>query len=65
AASCPELAGPLHVRTERRGEYVWAWTLAGTACARQGQPLPGYEGGATWGSAEKVHSCPPVMEVNS
>ncbi len=66
AASCPEFAGPLLVRTSRRGEYVWAWTLAGAPCAQPG-PSPSLSGHgvATWGRAEDIHSCPPVMEANS
>jgi phosphopantetheine--protein transferase-like protein len=64
AASCPELVAPIHVQTERRGDYVWAWTLAEAPCSRPGL-LPTFEGGSMWEGAEKVHSGPRVMEANS
>ncbi|HWE36300.1 MAG TPA: beta-ketoacyl synthase N-terminal-like domain-containing protein, partial [Isosphaeraceae bacterium] len=53
ATSCLDLAEPLHVRTDRRGEYVWAWTLAGAPCTRIGSSLyvPPRETGETWEGA--------------
>ncbi len=41
AGACPDLAvGPISVRTGRRGEYVWAWTLIESYSRRTGLRPP-------------------------
>lgn len=40
AAACPDVAGPLRVRTARRGDYAWAWTLVAAHSDRVGDRPP-------------------------
>ena len=68
AESRPGLVAPLSVRTGRRGDYVWAWTLAGVTSAPM-DPLPTTalvgEGEAIGSDPPGSNYLPPVMEASS
>ena len=52
AARCPDLGpGPISVRTERKGDYVWAWTQQVHSGGRPRARRPGLADSSGWDSA--------------